>query len=780
MSIRTKLLLIMLGVSLFASLAASLMIGFSSLRAGESLLVEQAELKLAFINDTQTQRLTGYLDTLSQQVAGYASGVQAKRALPALASAYRGYRLNAVVRSREEILDEQNALRAYLESGFLANLQRNMGQSLFDAHNYVQSLDKPQLILQYYYLVESGTKWDEVEQVFEPADRSRYTLAHREFHPELLDFANFYGYEDVYYLNPEGEIVYSLKKLPDFTLDVNHEMIVLSGLSDVFRQAIQVPVGGRPIFSDFYSYIPAGGMPSAFIGMPVYDVQDGQANLLGVFAVRLGTGSLDEILSNKGNRVGQGLGATGDTYLLNQNQYLLSSKREFDENPSPFLANLSSEQSPQAALIPIRNQLATLVRFESQAITRAVSGNEGVEHYINPIGAEVIGSYRTVPAQGVEWIIVTEMEKDEALQMVGTLRQQITQSVIFVTLAVLVIALILALLAARLFSRPVSVLHSSLLKIQSTRDLTHKSPLKGQDEYGEISGALNQLMDEIAQSVTLSRQASETLGQVSVKLSLGSEETFNQLHLQNERNQQAEQLVQGMVQSAVSVNQQAHQASELTRLASTTIDQSASTVQLVISDVHQAAQGVAEATQSISNLVLDFDQIRHVLEVITQLAEQTNLLALNAAIEAARAGDQGRGFAVVADEVRNLAQRSKNSAAEIHVIINKLLNNAESTKNLMTKEHDRFDVLQVTAKDAQSALQTIQSSLQDIVRANMDIVAISDQQSQMTDELVGVLSDSFESSRVSMDKAGETAKSSEELSVVSSELNTSVNRWKVR
>ncbi|RAU17937.1 hypothetical protein DN062_11290 [Nitrincola tibetensis] len=780
MSIRTKLLLIMLGVSLFASLAASLMISFSSLRAGESLLVEQAELKLAFINDTQTQRLTGYLDTLSQQVAGYASGVQAKRALPALASAYRGYRLNAVVRSREEILEEQKALQAYLESGFLADLQRNSGQNSFDARTYVQSLEKPQLILQYYYLVESAVKWNEAQQVFEPADRSRYTLAHREFHPDLLDFANFYGYEDVYYLNPEGEIVYSLKKLPDFTLDVNHEMIVLSGLSDVFRQAIQTPVGGRPIFSDYHPYVPAGGMPSAFIGMPVFDVQDGQANLLGVFAVRLGTRSLDEILSNQGNRVGQGLGATGDTYLLNQNQYLLSSKREYDENPSQFLAKLSSEQSPQAALIPIRNQLATLVRFESQAITQAISGKEDVAHYINPIGAEVIGSYRTVPAQGVEWIIVTEMEKDEALQMVGTLRQQITQSVIVVTLAVLVIALILALLAARLFSRPVSVLHSSLLKIQSTRDLTHKSPLKGQDEYGEISGALNQLMDEIAQSVTLSRQASETLGQVSVKLSLGSEETFNQLHLQNERNQQAEQLVQGMVQSAVSVNQQAHQASELTRLASTTIDQSASTVQLVISDVHQAAQGVAEATQSISNLVLDFDQIRHVLEVITQLAEQTNLLALNAAIEAARAGDQGRGFAVVADEVRNLAQRSKNSAAEIHVIINKLLNNAESTKNLMTKEHDRFDVLQVTAKDAQSALQTIQSSLQDIVRANMDIVAISDQQSQMTEELVGVLSDSFESSRISMDKAGETAKSSEELSVVSSELNTSVNRWKVR
>ena len=73
----------------------------------------------------------------------------------------------------------------------------------------------------------------------------------------------------------------------------------------------------------------------------------------------------------------------------------------------------------------------------------------------------------------------------------------------------------------------------------------------------------------------------------------------------------------------------------------------------------------SEVEHIIGAIRSEMDQIRKIVNIITDLANQTNLLALNAAIEAARAGDAGRGFAVVASEVKALAQESRISAESI-------------------------------------------------------------------------------------------------------------------
>jgi methyl-accepting chemotaxis protein len=65
-------------------------------------------------------------------------------------------------------------------------------------------------------------------------------------------------------------------------------------------------------------------------------------------------------------------------------------------------------------------------------------------------------------------------------------------------------------------------------------------------------------------------------------------------------------------------------------------------------------QGAAEVAH-LRDAALEVERFA---ETITAIANQTNLLALNATIEAARAGVHGRGFAVVADEVRKLAEES--------------------------------------------------------------------------------------------------------------------------
>src|SRR5690606_24159208 len=95
------------------------------------------------------------------------------------------------------------------------------------------------------------------------------------------------------------------------------------------------------------------------------------------------------------------------------------------------------------------------------------------------------------------------------------------------------------------------------------------------------------------------------------------------------------------------------------------------------------------ALELLSSQVVSME---NVLGIIADVAEQTNLLALNASIEAARAGEHGRGFAVVADEVRGLAEQTRSSVTEIRQMVEKLIDNAKSSTELMEGTEEQIRV----------------------------------------------------------------------------------------
>ncbi len=133
------------------------------------------------------------------------------------------------------------------------------------------------------------------------------------------------------------------------------------------------------------------------------------------------------------------------------------------------------------------------------------------------------------------------------------------------------------------------------------------------------------------------------------------------------------------------------------------------TLERYIQHTHEAEIGLSN---SLKSLTQNAEEIKQVLDIISDISDKTNLLALNAAIEAARAGEHGRGFAVVADEVRKLAENTQKSLVEINSSINVIVQNISEAS----------EAVEENAKSAVELVEISENMQQSLDSVNNDVI----------------------------------------------------------
>ena len=326
----------------------------------------------------------------------------------------------------------------------------------------------------------------------------------------------------------------------------------------------------------------------------------------------------------------------------------------------------------------------------------------------------------------------------QSLDQASLINAAADRTILVGTLAMLGATLLIALLSLWLINRnlinPIRELiaHIALL---SQGNFGKRVDASRQDELGNLAVAANILRDFLADTFTRLKRttsdldtASGELNAIATLMGQGTREQFS-------RTDQVATAMHEMSATAQEVARHAAEAANAADDADSAARQGEKVMQATIKTITDIRGEISSTSAVIRRLEGDTGRIGKVLEVIRGIAEQTNLLALNAAIEAARAGEQGRGFAVVADEVRTLAQRTAESTAEIHQIIDTVQTGAVNAVRAIESGQHRSEegVTQVT--EAGANLQLITQAVEAILDMNRQIATAAEEQTSVAEDI---------------------------------------------
>ena len=492
LSIQSKLMLMLLGVCI-SSIIAIAYVGYTN---GRQALNNSIQNQLTSVRETKAYQIERYFQQVRAEIQTFSQG-GVNDAVKGFTQAYQK------LEEQKIELNWHDRLKKYYDDDFLPKLGENTeGKPLL--YSYLPQ-NTAARYLQYHYIAGNSNPIGEKEYLDDPNDGSEYSNIHKIVQPIYNNFISQLGYYDLFLIDAKtGNIIYTVKKEADFATNLYKGPYSTSGLATVFKKAANANEPNFVAISDFAPYRASYAEPAAFVASPVFDTVTSE--LTGVLAFQLSSDEINNVMTGNNDWQQEGLGESGETYLVGADYGMRSNSRFLIEQPESYFKAITAEGLPKDEIGYIKRFNSPILhqKVETEAIKQAFDNQTGFGVAEDYRGITTLNAYRPLELDDLNWVINAKIDTKEAFEPI----EDFERKVLLATAIIVLLVTLAASILSYYFIRPIRTLIDGFREVGKGN--THvKVKVKSKDEFYELANSFNEMVDNLDYQKKLIREKNE-------------------------------------------------------------------------------------------------------------------------------------------------------------------------------------------------------------------------------------------------------------------------------